>query len=87
MQSGRSLDIYGGNSGNGTKVGSLDDYSNGPGQQWTFNPSSGGCFEITPQCAPGSCLDPCGLATTNGANVQLWQRLNGKNQQWTLQKP
>ncbi len=86
VQSGRSLDIYGGNTGNGTKV-ELWDYWNGPMQQWTFNVSSGGYFEITPQCATGSCLDVNGASTANGANVQLWQWWGGANQQWSLQSP
>jgi Ricin-type beta-trefoil lectin domain-like len=86
VQSGRSLDIYNGLSANGTKV-ELWDYWNGPGQQWTFNASSGGYFEITSQCAPGSCLDVSGASTANGANVQLWQWWGGANQQWLLQSP
>src|SRR5689334_7975783 len=34
-----------------------------------------------------SCLDVSGVSTADGALVQLWQWLNGNNQQWAPQAP
>jgi endo-1,4-beta-xylanase len=86
VQSGRSLDIYNGNSGNGTKV-ELWDYSNGPGQQWNLIPTDSGNYRITPNCATGSCLDVYGASTANNGIVNLWQWNGGANQKWSFQAP
>src|SRR5689334_3398596 len=58
-----------------------------PNQKFTFTSTGGGYYRITPTHATGSCLDVNGASTADGANVQLWQWLNGNNQQWYLQAP
>ena len=75
-----------GGTANGTKI-ELWDYWNGPSQQWKFNPSSAGYYEISPQCAPGSCLDVYNISTAPGAIIDLWQWWWGSGQQWSLQAP
>lgn len=61
---------------------------------WTFSPGSdlvalsagylspGNIYQLTPACAPGSCLDVNGGSAQNGAKVQIWHETGGTNQQW-----
>ncbi len=86
VQSGRSLDIYNGNSGNGTKV-ELWDFWGGSMQQFKFAATDSGNYRITPNCATGSCLDVYGASTANGGIVNLWQWNGGANQQWSFRAP
>jgi hypothetical protein len=37
--------------------------------------------------AAGSCLDVSGVSLNDGALIQLWQWLDGNNQQWSFQAP
>jgi hypothetical protein len=52
------------------------------GPHFESNPA---IHRITPTHATGSCLDVSGVSTADGAVVQLWQWLNGANQQWAPQ--
>jgi len=55
-------------------------------QQWSFQSigglQNGGVYEVEPQCAPGSCLDVSGAATTDAANVAIWTFAGAANQKW-----
>ena len=84
--SGKGLDIYNGLTANGTKV-ELWTYWGGSMQLFKLTSTEVGQFRISPNCAPGSCLDVNGYSTSDGANVQLWQWLNQANQKWAPQAP
>ena len=86
VQSGRSLDIYGNGTANGTKV-ELWDYTGGNNQKFTITATSGGYYRITPANATGSCLEVSGSSTANGALVDLWSYSGGNSQQWIFQAP
>jgi mannan endo-1,4-beta-mannosidase len=83
VESGRSLDI----NTNGTVVQIYDYATNKNSQQFQFTSTEVGQFRITPNCAPGSCLDVYGASTANGGIVNLWQWNGGDNQKWSFQKP
>ena len=84
VQSGKSLDIYNGLTANDTKV-ELWDFWGGSMQTFKFTATTNGYYRISPNCAPGSCLDVEGPSTADGAKVHLWQWVNANNQQWLLQ--
>jgi hypothetical protein len=62
-------------------------YWGGNNQLFKFASTGGAYFRITPNCAPGSCLDVSGQSTADKASVQLWQWVGGNNQQWATQAP
>jgi hypothetical protein len=64
-----------GGTSNGTKVQLWDYYAN-TAQLYTLTSTEVGQFRISPQCAPGSCLDVTDVSTSDGATVHLWQWLN-----------
>ena len=88
VQSGRSVDISGAGTANGTKV-QLWDYVGGANQKYFLCPTTSGYYRVQPAHlnAAGSCLDVNGASTADGALVQLWQWLDGNNQQWSFQAP
>ena len=45
---------------------------------------SGGVYRITPKLALSKALDVSGVSTSNGAQVHIWDWLNGANQRWSL---
>jgi len=55
-------------------------YNGGNNQKFTFTPTSGGYFRITPVHS-GKAVDVSGGSTADGANVQQWTYNGGNNQQ------
>ena len=80
--SGLCMDASGWGTANGTPV---IQYSCGAGnanQEWQFQPTANGYYQIMNRNAQGSVIDVTGIATGNGAPLQLWASWNGPNQQW-----
>jgi hypothetical protein len=76
-QSGRCVDVPGGNTTNGTQT-QLYDCSGGPNQRWTATSAE------QLQVYGGKCLDANGHGTTNGTAVIIWDCNGQTNQQWNL---
>jgi rhamnogalacturonyl hydrolase YesR len=77
QESGRCVDVPGGNQANGTAP-ALWDCNNGANQTWTSTSSK----QLT--VFGGKCLDAVGHGTANGTKVDIWDCNGGLNQQWTL---
>ena len=54
-------------------------------QLWIVEPGNDGRVKIKSNLA-GKCLDVVGMATDNGAGLQIWADVNGDNQFWTIAK-
>jgi glucosylceramidase len=87
--SGDCVDDTGGSTANGTAVQQWACYSGSANQEWQFQPTSGGYYQVVTRNAPTEAWDVTGgpSATGNGTPIQLWSAAGGTNQQWlpTLQ--
>ena len=76
------VDDSGWNKANGTQILQWNCGTQQYNQEWQFQPTDSGYYTITSRNATGSVLDVINNATADGTHVQLWQNLNGVNQQW-----
>jgi glucosylceramidase len=87
--SGDCVDDTNGSTANGTAVQQWSCGSGDTNQEWQFQPTSNGYYQVVTRNAPGVVWDVTGgpSATGNGAPIQLWSATGGTNQQWlpTLQ--
>jgi glucosylceramidase len=87
--SGDCVDDTNGSTANGTAVQQWSCGSGDTNQEWQFQPTSNGYYQVVTRDAPGVVWDVTGgpSATGNGAPIQLWSATGGTNQQWlpTLQ--
>jgi len=87
--SGDCVDDTGGGTANGTAVQQWACSAGSANQEWQFQPTSGGYYQVVTRNAPSEAWDVTGgpSATGNGTPIQLWSATGGTNQQWlpTLQ--
>lgn len=83
VNSGKVLDICGGNAYDGANV-ILYEYHGGANQQWRFiykgKENGHNWYELESKVNGNYCLDVNGASSSNGANVQVWSR-NGTSAQ------
>ena len=81
--SGKSLDVYYGNSDNGTNIlqYTYNGYNN---QKWYLQKQSNGYY-IIKSYATGKVLDVADWSTSNGGNVHQWEYVGGANQEWSIE--
>ncbi|MDQ2810505.1 MAG: RICIN domain-containing protein [Actinomycetota bacterium] len=82
--SGKCADAANGGTSNGTAVQQWTCGSGNTNQEWQFQPTSGGYYEVVTRNAPALGWDVTGGpgATGNGVPIQLWTYGGGTNQQW-----
>jgi glucosylceramidase len=82
--SGKCVDAANGGSANGTAVQQWACASGNTNQEWQFQPTSGGYYEVVTRNAPALGWDVTGGAgaTGDGIPIQLWTYGGGTNQQW-----
>jgi glucosylceramidase len=87
--SGDCVDDTNGSAANGAAVQQWTCGSGSTNQEWQFQPTSDGYYQVVTRNAPGVVWDVTGgpSATGNGTPIQLWSAAGGTNQQWlpTLQ--
>jgi glucosylceramidase len=87
--SGDCVDDTGGSTSNGTAVQQWACGSGNTNQEWQFQPTSGGYYQVATRNNSSEVWDVTGgtSATGNGTLIQLWSAAGGTNQQWlpTLQ--
>jgi glucosylceramidase len=87
--SGDCVDDTGGSASNGTAVQQWACGSGNTNQEWQFQPTSGGYYQVATRNNTSEVWDVTGgtSATGNGTLIQLWSATGGTNQQWlpTLQ--
>ncbi len=87
--SGDCVDDTGGSTANGTAVQQWACGSGNANQEWQFQPTSGGYYQVATRNNTSEVWDVTGgtSATGNGTLIQLWSASGGTNQQWlpTLQ--
>jgi glucosylceramidase len=87
--SGKCVDATNGGTSNGTAVQQWACGTGNTNQEWQFQPTSSGYYEVVTRNAPTEAWDVTGGpgATSNGTLIQLWSYGGGTNQQWlpTLQ--
>jgi len=87
--SGDCVDDTNGATSNGTAVQQWACYAGNTNQEWQFQPTSGGYYQVASDNNPSEVWDVTGgpSATGNGTLIQLWSATGGTNQQWlpTLQ--
>ena len=82
--SGDCVDDTNGSTANGTAVQQWACYPGSTNQEWQFQPTSGGYYQVVTRNAPSEAWDVTGgqSATGNGTLIQLWSATGGTNQQW-----
>ncbi|MFC1432176.1 RICIN domain-containing protein [Streptacidiphilus sp. N1-3] len=82
--SGKCVDATGGGTANGTAVQQWTCGSGNHNQQWQFQPTDSGYYQVVSRNATNEAWDVTGGAgaTGNGAQIQLWSYGGGSNQQW-----
>ena len=87
--SGDCVDDTNGSTANGNAVQQWTCGTASTNQEWQFQPTSNGYYQVVTRNAPGVVWDISGgpSATGNGIPIQLWSPTGGTNQQWlpTLQ--
>jgi glucosylceramidase len=87
--SGDCVDDTNGSTSNGTAVQQWACASGNTNQEWQFQPTSDGYYQVVTNNDPSEVWDVTGgaSATSNGTPIQLWSATGGTNQQWlpTLQ--
>jgi glucosylceramidase len=87
--SGDCVDDTNGSTANGTAVQQWACSAGSTNQEWQFQPTSGGYYQVVTRNGPSEAWDVTGgpSATGNGTPIQLWSATGGTNQQWlpTLQ--
>jgi glucosylceramidase len=87
--SGKCVDDTNGAASNGTAVQQWACSTGNTNQEWQFQPTSSGYYEVVTRNNPSEAWDVTGGpgATSNGTPIQLWSYVGGTNQQWlpTLQ--
>jgi glucosylceramidase len=87
--SGDCVDDTGGSAANGTAVQQWACGSGNANQEWQFQPTSGGYYQVATRNNASEVWDVTGgtSATGNGTLIQLWSGTGATNQQWlpTLQ--
>jgi len=87
--SGDCVDDTNGSTANGTAVQQWACGSGNANQEWQFQPTSGGYYQVATRNNTSEVWDVTGgtSATGNGTLIQLWSAAGGTNQQWlpTLQ--
>ena len=78
----KSLDVYGGGSGNGQNINLYTD-NNSNAQRWKFYYYDG---RYVIKSKVGTVIDVPNGDFSNGKNVQTWERNNSSAQQWKLTK-
>ena len=82
--SGDCVDDTNGSTSNGTAVQQWACSAGSANQEWQFQPTSGGYYQVVTRNAPSEAWDVTGgpSATGNGTLIQLWSATGGTNQQW-----
>jgi glucosylceramidase len=82
--SGDCVDDTNGSTANGTAVQQWACSAGSTNQEWQFQPTSGGYYQVVTRNAPSAAWDVTGgpSATGNGTLIQLWSAASGTNQQW-----
>ncbi len=82
--SGDCVDDTNGSTSNGTAVQQWACSAGNTNQEWQFQPTSGGYYQVVTRNAPSEAWDVTGgpSATGNGTLIQLWSATGGTNQQW-----
>jgi glucosylceramidase len=87
--SGDCVDDTNGSTANGTAVQQWACGTGNANQDWQFQPTSNGYYQVVTKNNPSEAWDVTGgtSATGNGVPIQLWSATGGTNQQWlpTLQ--
>ncbi len=87
--SGDCVDDTNGSTSNGTAVQQWACATGNTNQEWQFQPTSDGYYQVVTGNNPSEVWDVTGgpSATGNGTPIQLWSTTGGTNQQWlpTLQ--
>jgi hypothetical protein len=89
INSGDCVDDTNGVTSNGTAVQQWACTAGDINQEWQFQPTSDGYYQVATDNDPGEVWDVTGgpSATSDGTPIQLWSATGGTNQQWlpTLQ--
>jgi glucosylceramidase len=82
--SGGCVDDTNGSTSNGTAVQQWACSAGSTNQEWQFQPTSNGYYQVVSRNAPSEAWDVTGgsSATGNGTLIQLWSATGGTNQQW-----
>jgi glucosylceramidase len=82
--SGDCADAANRGTANGTALQQWACGSGQANQEWQFQPTSNGYYQVVNRNAPGLAWDVTGgsSATGNGTLIQLWSATGGTNQQW-----
>jgi glucosylceramidase len=87
--SGDCVDDANGSTSNGTAVQQWACGTGNTNQEWQFQPTTNGYYQVVTKNNPSEAWDVTGgtSATGNGVPIQLWSATGGTNQQWlpTLQ--
>jgi hypothetical protein len=80
--SGKALDAYGGQTGNGTQIIQWQ-YTGGSNQQWKVTDTGGGKYSVI-GVQSGRALDIYNNLTGDGTKIELWDNWGGPMQLYTL---
>jgi glucosylceramidase len=82
--SGDCVDDTNGSTSNGTAVQQWACGAGNANQEWQFQPTSNGYYQVVSRSAPSEAWDVTGgtSATGNGTPIQLWSTTGATNQQW-----
>lgn len=79
--SGKALDLIGGNSGNGAVINQWSYDSNGPNQRWSFAPTENSDHFHLTSYVSGKCACIQSDSTATGAQLQAWDYTGGNTAQ------
>jgi hypothetical protein len=85
LQSGKSLDVKGQFTTNGTKI-QLYNSTSGNNQKWIITPTSGGYYTLK-GVQSNKLMEVAGNSSLTGALVQIWDNVGTNSQQWAFQVP
>ncbi len=85
QNSGKSLDLIGGNTANGANVNQWTSDYNGPNQRWALQPTENGDHFKLVSWVSGKAMSISGDSTNTGAQLTDWDYAgNDPSQQWDL---
>lgn len=81
----KALDVYNGEAINNANI-QIWDVNLTNAQQWDIVECGNGTFKIASRCDVRKVIDVEGISNSNGANIHLYDWVNGANQKWYFEK-